>query len=208
MKAKQFYGRNLPHLQPGGGCFFVTFRLKDSIPLIKLAQLKEKYENLQVTKRNQAIQYKLQKRFFGEYDQLLDAIESGPTYLKQPTIAQIVQQEIHQFDSKWYDLLAYTIMPNHVHLLVDTSLQLVEGKVMENNVYLHKIMNQIKGATARKANLALNTNGKFWQRESYDHLVRDDKELLNIIGYIVENPVKAGFVTDWENWKYTYWKDS
>ena len=45
--------------------------------------------------------------------------------------------------------------------------------------------------------------GSFWQAESYDHVVRNG-ELERIISYVLENPVKAGLVEDWEQWPYTY----
>jgi REP element-mobilizing transposase RayT len=62
----------------------------------------------------------------------------------------------------------------------------------------------IKGRTARKANLALGRTGNFWQHESYDHIIRDEEELSPTILYIINNPVKAGLVKEWEDWKFTY----
>jgi hypothetical protein len=65
-------------------------------------------------------------------------------------------------------------------------------------------MQSIKRISGRKCNLVLNRNGKFWQDESYDRLVRDDKELYFIIQYVLMNPVNAGLVENWNDWKYTY----
>jgi putative transposase len=44
----------------------------------------------------------------------------------------------------------------------------------------------------------------FWQKDSYDHFVRNDEELAGIIKYVTNNPVKANLVTEWEDWQFTY----
>jgi REP element-mobilizing transposase RayT len=43
-----------------------------------------------------------------------------------------------------------------------------------------------------------------WQSESYDHIVRDEDEFYRIINYIINNPVKAGLVENWQDWPHTY----
>ncbi len=47
-------------------------------------------------------------------------------------------------------------------------------------------------------------NRAFWQHESYDHVVRNEREYERILAYIVNNPVKAGLVSDWQEWPYTF----
>ncbi|MEW5986568.1 MAG: hypothetical protein AB1791_08050 [Chloroflexota bacterium] len=64
----------------------------------------------------------------------------------------------------------------------------------------------MKGYTAGQANLLLERTGAFWQHESYDHYVRDAAELERIVAYVVNNPVKAGLVTDWQEWPWAYCK--
>lgn len=82
-----------------------------------------------------------------------------------------------------YELSAYTVMPNHVHLLVKPL------------VTLPKLTKSLKGITAKRANQMLASTGStFWQEESYDHLVRNDTEFYRIRNYIEENPVRAGLV--------------
>ena len=65
-------------------------------------------------------------------------------------------------------------------------------------------MKNIKSYSAREANKILGRRGSFWQAESYDHIVRDEDELERIIKYVIYNPVKAGLVDRWEDWKHTY----
>lgn len=57
-----------------------------------------------------------------------------------------------------------------------------------------------------KANLILNRTGAFWQNESYDHVIRDNEELRFTVYYILQNPVKAGFVKNWKEWTWSYCK--
>jgi putative transposase len=67
-------------------------------------------------------------------------------------------------------------------------------------------MQSLKRHTARQANLALGRQGAFWQDESYDHVVRNAGEFERIVSYILENPVKAGLVSDWQAWPWSYLK--
>lgn len=110
-KIKTFYRRNLPHIQPVGAAFFVTFRLYGSIPYAELKKLKNDYrDNIDAIKRenpprkNKLI-YERRKRYFGQYDQLLDKIREGPMYLGEPEIAGLVVKELERFDGEFYDLI-------------------------------------------------------------------------------------------------------
>jgi len=95
-------------------------------------------------------------------------------------------------------ILAYCLMPNHVHLLV----QLPD----DSSFSAAGMMQRLKGRTALAANKILQLQGQaFWQKESYDHLVRDAREQERIVAYILNNPVKAGLVEDWTKWPYSYY---
>ncbi len=217
-KLRTSYRRSLPHLQPIGATFFVTFRLQGSIPVAQLKTLRDEYAEKTVLLKREASEemqplllHDLRKRFFARYDALLDAVEAGPHWLRDPAIAKTAMKELHRFDGEFYDLLAYCIMPNHVHALFDTSLQLDEGANLDdleslNFKPLEVIMKRIKGPSAVAANRLLNREGKFWQRETFDHYVRNERELTNIIAYILNNPVKAGWVAHWEDWEFSWRK--
>lgn len=214
---KDFYRRHLPHWQPMGGMFFVTFRLKGSMPLSIIKQLQEEFEFQKKqllrtpTAENKATLIKLRKSQFARYDAVLDGEQFGDCFLREQKQAQLVIDEIQRWNGKLYDLLAYCIMPNHVHLLIDTSLQLpedMEFSNLERIEYepLQNIMKQVKGASARFVNQSLCKLGQFWQHESYDHLVRNDKELNNVVAYILNNPVKARLVRENNLWPFSYCK--
>jgi REP element-mobilizing transposase RayT len=102
-------------------------------------------------------------------------------------------------------------MPNHVHFLANFERQLLDKNKFQlnheelNYKQLSKIMQYIKGGSAREINLHLNNTGNsVWAKDSYDHFIRNDKEFKNVINYILKNPVKAGFVESTDDWKYSY----
>ena len=101
-----------------------------------------------------------------------------------PEIAAMVTDAILYRESKHYDLHAFVVMPNHVHLLITPM------------VGVTKIMHSLKRFTAFEANRTLGRSDQpFWQDESYDRLVRDGAEFDRITRYIENNPVKAGLVS-------------
>ncbi|HWR66289.1 MAG TPA: transposase [Bellilinea sp.] len=177
---------------------FITFRLAGSLPKEVLERLFEEAarEIFAININSNDFESKeklriLQKRMFGRWDSALDNNKNGPDWLKKPEIAGIVAKVIRSLDGHLYNLDAFCIMPNHVHL-VCTPFMLGDGFVS-----VPSIMQKIKGLTARQINLQLGRQGQFWQHESYDHVVRDDQELLKIIDYVLNNPVRAGLVPEW-----------
>ena len=111
-------------------------------------------------------------------------------------------------DGKVFDLHAFCIMPNHVHAVFErlskSGWQPDHGDTLECHSDLPKIMQSLKRHTARQANLTLGREGAFWQDESYDHVIRDGEEYIRIVNYILEDPVKAGLVSRWDEWPWTY----
>jgi|AntRauTorckE5430_2_1112549.scaffolds.fasta_scaffold00411_2 REP element-mobilizing transposase RayT len=217
------YRSRLPHLTPVGATFFVTFRLADALPRHIVNQLKFQMDKtIEELRKEKPKNYRQliqdeRKRFLGKYDYQLDNKPYGSCILQQPEIAAIVKEQLHRFDDELYKLICYCIMPNHVHILIDTSIQVTEYKMIKGELLpfwmdelpesfqeLYKIMKRIKGASAYYCNKALNKTGTFWQKDSFDHFVRDEKEWHNIVQYILNNPVKAGLVKDWKNWKNTH----
>ena len=69
-------------------------------------------------------------------------------------------------------------------------------------------MQGIKGGTAREANILLGRTGQLWERESYDHLIRDQSEFFRTIKYTINNPVKAGLVRSWQDWPGNYLREN
>lgn len=157
--------------------------------------------------RNLAI-FDHRKRSLVEYDDLMTDIKSGPYHMQDDMVMQIVKDQLHRFDGELYDLIAYSIMSNHVHILVDTletkESEILEAALYNNNTDLSYILKRIKGSTGRYANKKLGRVGAFWHKENYDIYIRNEKMLKNVIGYILDNPVKAGIVGDWKEYTGNY----
>ncbi|MCX6148912.1 MAG: hypothetical protein NTX22_00140 [Ignavibacteriales bacterium] len=236
---KTYYKRNLPHYQPAGYTFFVTFRLVGSLPIAVIKKLKEDREKeLKIIsgiieqKQKTEKYYEYQRKYFGIFDSILDKNKSGPMWLKEEKVAELVKEAIHYRDEKEYELIAYTIMSNHVHLAftpipigINVDLQTVSRDLSRQNkntkedlinndmnVVLQKqnyivteILRKLKGSTSRECNKILNRQGAFWQHESYDHVVRSIDELRRIVNYVLQNPVKAGLVDEWGKWIWSYY---
>ena len=138
--------------------------------------------------------------YFAGWDATLDKAKLGPRWLSQPEVAEIIKEAMHYRDGKVFDLHAFCIMSNHVHAVFEPLSR------SEWHSDLHKIMQSLKRHTARQANVLLGREGAFWQDESYDHVIRDSEEYTRIINYVLENPVKAGLVLKWDEWRWTYCK--
>ena len=185
---KHFHRRNLPHLYYDEGIYFVTYRLQGSI---HIDQLKILQQELIFADEDE------KKKVFKKYDKLLDNASSKIKYLSNPQIAEVCKQSIMFFDNKDIDVICYCIMPNHVHLVFE---------LLSKDKLVGEIMASIKRYSAKSANKVLKLTGKFWQAESFDRLVRNEKELYNIIKYVLLNPVNAGLVNDYKDWQHTYCK--
>ncbi|TAK53251.1 MAG: hypothetical protein EPO24_14675 [Bacteroidetes bacterium] len=181
-----YYRRRLPRYQPANATYFITFRLAGSLPRHIIAELKAERDSEERLFLKQPVlpdkpvkRYEMQKRYFGKFDALLDSGKTGPLWLGNSSVADLVAEAIRYRDGKMYDLIAYCIMPNHVHLVFSLLPSVVRPGW--SHYVVTNILENLKWYTALKSNQILNRSGAFWQHESYDHVVRDGKELLRII---------------------------
>jgi REP element-mobilizing transposase RayT len=227
---KQYHRRKLPHIHSPGAILFVTFRLAGSIPRTVLEKWKaeriwldKEIERVEKessqTKTPCAIDQKerlldFNRRWFKKFEEVLHQAAVGPTWLKDEPIAKIIADSLHYRDGKVYQLEAYCIMSNHVHLVIkpflnERSLREIRGtsplRFESGEPPLDVIMHSLKSYTAQEANKLLKRNGAFWEAESYDHEVRNQMEYNRIVKYVLNNPVKAGLVKDWHEWRWN-WK--
>jgi REP element-mobilizing transposase RayT len=172
------YRRRLPHWQPKNKPLFLTWSLAGSLP-------ENRYPPPHADSAGKA---------FVWMDRCLDEARSGPTWLVRPEIAKIVTDALHYGAEQLhhYDLYAWVVMANHVHVLI------------QPYVAASVLLKSIKNFTAREANKLISRTGHpFWQSESYDHWVRDEKEFENIRRYIENNPVRAGLVASPEMYAFS-----
>jgi putative transposase len=169
--------RRLPHLYPEGRWLFLTWRLHGSLP--------------------RALYPPPDKPSAGEafvwMDRRLDSATSGPMFLRHEPIAGLFVNSLFRgVELGHYRLAAFVLMGNHVHVL------------LLPRVAPARLLKSLKGFTAREANRLLGRTGEpFWQRESYDHWVRNEAEWTRIAAYIESNPVRAGLASSAEDYRWS-----
>ena len=169
---KEYYRRNSPHYQPEDSIFAITFRLANSLPKSVIEDLiieKQIYDDECRNKQlsdNAKTQSGFYRKYFEDFDNFLITNQETPRYLAEAGVADIVKESLHHWDDLRYKLIAYCIMPNHVHLMI---LPLKDND--ESFYSLTQIMHSIKSFTANKCNKLINNKGKFWANESYDHRI-------------------------------------
>jgi len=166
----------LPHFDAPGVRQMITYRLEDAMP----ANRRHEWETLL------AIEDEREKRI--RIESYLDA-GHGECHLRQPEIAALVQENLLHFDGTRYRLLAWVVMPNHVHALIETA-----------QTPLAEILHGWKSYTGKAANRLLERTGDFWQAEYFDRYIRDEEHFRKAVRYIENNPVKAGLAKSPEEW--------
>jgi putative DNA methylase len=205
--------RNLPHWYVPGAAHFITYRLYGSLPQQALEQLQAKKQALlerALPPNYTPAQYRerVHKQLFAAYDDWLDR-PGEPHWLANPKIAALIRGNLYHHDSEKYHLMAYCVMSNHVHVLLQpwdatraANAECEVGERTDQHSPLASIMHSLKSYTAHEANRILARLGPFWQAEWYDHWVRDDDELERIVDYVMNNPIKAGLVQQPQDWLF------
>jgi REP element-mobilizing transposase RayT len=172
-----FYRRKLPHWQPDGAALFITWRLHGSLPA---------HVALDRSVRS--------GQQFARIDRQLAEGAAGPLWLRDSQVAETVVAALRfaQKELDLYELRAWVVMSNHVHMVVYP------------HAPLWKITKAVKGFTARQANQILGRTGQpFWQHESFDRWVRNQREMERTVRYVEANPVSAGLVKSPAEWRWS-----
>ena len=212
-KAKGFLGWHqrgyLPHYDAPGVTQIVTLRLVDSLPASRrsewehLLRIENDRETLSAganapnhaqcrSKTGAPLkQWEAGRERRRKLEEYLD-LGLGECWLRQPAIAKLTEDALRFFDGQRYQLQAWVVMPNHVHLLVD---------VWETP--LAELVKSWKSFVARKANKLLGRSGEFWEREYLDTVIEDDGHRRTAVRYIENNPTKAKLVLDPKDWLWS-----
>lgn len=180
--------RRLPHWRQIGVAYFITFRLADSVPQPLLRQWRDErtiWLLWHPLPWHTDEQHEYEERFIERMQEWLDA-GMGACHMRRSDVRSQVELCLLQFDGKRYDIDAFVLMPNHVHAVIKPAL----------GYDLSTLLQGIKGVSAKRCNKLLEHKSTFWMDESYDHIVRDVKELAVFRNYIAGNPVKAGLEPD------------
>ncbi|HLA11236.1 MAG TPA: hypothetical protein VJ023_11670 [Pyrinomonadaceae bacterium] len=162
-------------------------------------------------------QLKRLERFSGEwflrFEEILHKARTGPLWISNDGVAQKIADNLHRLDGEAIRLDAYTLMSNHVHTIFQPLLSEADlVKCLDAAGYpmfmselpaLARIMQWIKGRSARECNQVLGRTGQFWEHESFDHVIRPGKFRKTLL-YVLNNPVKAGMVDEWNDWRWNY----
>lgn len=189
----------LPHWDQTHSTYFITWRTADSIPRDVWLRWREDRDRLLLahdinpSARDWRIDVEmLDESARDDFRQFARALENqlddchGECVLKDPVVARHVVEALHHFDGSRYVLGDYVVMPNHVHLLVGGLARQAMLKQVES----------WKRWTAIGINQSLQRSGRFWQDESFDHLVRNEASFEKFRAYIARNPVMAGLKTE------------
>jgi len=184
----------LPHWEKDAGLYFITFRLTDSLPKQVLEKIAERQRILMAAKQTGAHLLPSQEVLVAEFSpvKLEEYFDrgAGTCCLRDERVGELMANALRFWEGKRYRLLAWCVMPNHVHVVC----RLLAGQG------LSKVLQGWKSFPARKANVILGRSGAFWQREYYDRLIRDGDELRRAVRYVVGNPERAGL----RGWRWVW----
>ena len=175
----QWHSRGyLPHFDAPLAIQHITYRLSDALPTHAIEQMERAMplcpDHERESQRRQRI------------EQLIDA-GHGSCILGQESAARVVVETWLKFDGKRYRLLAFVVMPNHCHVLIESLAASPLGK----------IINSWKSYSARRIReqFPASTPGSpFWQRDDWDRFIRDERHFLQTKAYIENNPMAAALV--------------
>ena len=171
----------LPHWRQEGVTYFVTFRLADSLPQVKLHEWLRERDMWLVTHPKPWDDHTTSayhRQFTARIEKWLDA-GYGSCVLARHEIRSVVTNALRHFNGVRYSLDAWVAMPNHVHVVV-TPLR-------DNG--LSAILHTWKSFSSHTIGKLLpDWNGHFWQKESFDHIVHGPDHLERFRIYIADNP--------------------
>jgi putative transposase len=153
----------LPHVSQENSIQFITFRTDDSVS----GYLKNDFKINKLSSSKQQM----------EIEKYCDTSYQGCYFYDDKIL--ILQKLLFSLDPEYYSLIAFSIMPNHVHLVIQQKKAMAE------------IMQKVKGCSSRLLNQALKREGRFWARDYYDKTIRDDRHLDVTYAYVRNNAVKA-----------------
>ena len=174
----------IPHWEVGASPQALTFRLADSLPSAVLDRWQNELKYLpadgQHLERRKRIETALDRGH-------------GEALLLDQSVAEIVERALLHFNGDRYDLHAWCIMPNHVHVVATP----------RDHWTLADILHSWKPFTAIQINKLLNRSGTLWAREYFDRAIRDEDHFVNAVTYVEMNPVKAGLCASPKDWRFS-----
>ena len=199
------YWSHGPHYQFRDSIVFITWRLAGTLPshILKLfRQLTSEQDNQEKTRDLQNIKQETPSLFklYQEYDLELAKWNDPGFSLNEERLARIITCALHYHEGKKYELHAYCVMSNHVHLLIRALKQ-----DNENYYHIADLLQALKRYTANEINKRLGKSGNLWDDYYFDRIIRNEQYYHNVVNYILMNPVAAGLVKHPEDWRDSYY---
>ena len=169
----------LPHRDEPGLTQFITFHLADSFPASLRSEWKAALEVEDNAERRRQLEGYLDRG-------------RGECHLRLPEVGRLMDGALRFYDGRICGLLAWCVMPNHVHALLCVRSE-----------PLVRVIAQLKRYTAREANRILGRTGRFWAKDCWDTYMRGSRQQFETVKYIENNPVKAFLVRDPKNWPWS-----
>ena len=196
--------RFLPHYQEQERLFSVSWRREGSLakPVLQMIeQMRTLSDRLAEAKEDDqrqklALEY---RNKLEDYDHQLGVYHDNGIQLTENQVAEIIGSSFRFYDGKDYILVAYCIMPNHIHLLIKPLLD-EEGEFH----HLSEIVRKLKSFTARQILKLYPGEKKLWRADYFDRFIRGESDYWHTVEYILNNPVKALLVKRWEDWPWSF----
>jgi putative transposase len=219
---KEHYRRKLPHFQQPGQWYSVTFTLAGAMPKgaldrystqvqiartrlaelsgSGLSQVRDFSCDLGKLQSQAKKDYRIALfRYRLAYDRILNESALPGLILAKEENRKIIEETLLFWEGKRLTNHAWCIMSNHVHWVITVFERDEKGKP----VFLQDILHSVKLFTARRINENANLHGQFWEHESFETTIRDDRHFARVYNYVIQNPVKAGLVQNWQEWPGT-----
>ena len=165
----------------------ITFRLADALPRELIETWKQELEIDRLTPADDPRMIDLRRKI----DRYEDA-GHGSCVLRDQRVASVVEDALLFFDGKRYRLIAWCVMPNHVHAMIEMC-----------GIPLAALLHSWKSFTAKEINKLLGTTGPLWFEEYHDRFIRDETHFHNAVAYIEKNPVKAALCAEAHEWMFS-----
>lgn len=187
------YERHLPHWRLPGTCYLITFRLNDSIPADVLQEMRDQLTGWKHRLLEAAAKHggrlpveehlaweEFQRGHLLKLESLLDE-GHGECLLRDENYRDLVSATLHHFEGQRCEMMAFVIMPNHVHALC--------RPLAEHD--LEKLTGSWKRHSSEALNRATRRRGRVWQQETFDRIIRDAAHFGQAVRYIAKNPIQA-----------------
>lgn len=224
----------LPYPASFRGVYFVTLRLRDALPRSFGQNLGLQYYHKQLEFAGkpdaELLTHQVRKKLFSRFEEALDLEKYGPAYFREPSLAKLIGNTI--LDSSEYVVHAYSILPNHVHLLLE--FQEPGSGVLEIDSFeqidykpLREAVRTFQEATESAVQEALRTLDKpehigvfqhhnpqgvpapeteLWHEQSFDFQIPDKFSFEKTRRYILLNAANAHLVDNWSAWPFLFWR--